>query len=210
MAAGAPKVRVINMSLGINTGRVIPVFYDAVQFARRKGILVVASAGNTGTPAISPPANTPGVLAVGATGHYLNYEFVAHFSNYGPRLDLVAPGAGVPVTVPTHPSQAGSRDGITSLSYAFADGTSESAPYVSGVAALVFAKYDPTNASLGTIQDAATMVDKVRTHLIRAVDDFGTPGWDPSWGYGRLNAEKAVSSPTLLEADPTETRKPIS
>ena len=201
---GGARVRVINMSLGENSARVNPLYYDAIQYARRKGILVVVSTGNAGSPVVGSPANAPGALAVGSTSRYLGFEFVSHFSNYGPRLDLVAPGGGIFAPIPTTSNQLGGRGNPPLTTYAFASGTSEAAPYVSGVAALVFAKYDPTNASLGTPQDAMTMVDKVRAHLARSVDDFGTPGWDPSWGYGRINAEKAVSSPTLLEKDPTD------
>lgn len=202
--AGGARVRVINMSLGENSARVNPLYYDAIQYARRKGVLVVVSTGNAGSPVVGSPANAPGALAVGSTSRYLGFEFVSHFSNYGPRLDLVAPGGGILAPIPTTPNQLGGRGTPPLTTYAFASGTSEAAPYVSGVAALVFAKYDPSNASLAAPQDAMTMVDKVRAHLLRSVDDFGTPGWDPSWGYGRINAEKAVSSPTLLEKDPTD------
>ncbi len=202
--AGGARVRVINMSLGENTARVNPLYYDAIQYARRKGVLVVVSTGNAGSPVVGSPANAPGALAVGSTSRYLGFEFVSHFSNYGPRLDLVAPGGGIFAPIPTTSNQLGGRGDPPLTTYAFASGTSEAAPYVSGVAALVFAKYDPGNASLASPQDAMTMVDKVRAHLARSVDDFGTPGWDPSWGYGRINAEKAVSAPALLEKDPTD------
>lgn len=201
------KVRVINLSLGINTGRVVPLFYDAVAFARSKGILVVASSGNLGVPAVSAPANTPGVLAVGATSHHVHTEFVAHYSNYGPRLDIVAPGTAIRVTLPTQASVVGGRNNPPLLKYAYASGTSEAAPYVSGLAALVFAKYDANHASLATQQGAMTMVDAVRTHLMMSVDDYGTPGWDSSWGYGRINANKALSESALRAFDETLGRR---
>lgn len=204
---GGARVRVLNMSLGENTARVSPLYYDAIQYARRKGLLVVVSTGNAGSPIVGSPANAPGALAVGSTSRYMGFEFVSHFSNYGPRLDLVAPGGGIFAPIPTTANQLGGRGNPPLTKYAFASGTSEAAPYVAGVAALVFAKYDPNNASLATPQDAITMVEKVRAHLARSVDDFGTPGWDPSWGYGRLNAEKAVSAPALLEKDPTDPRQ---
>jgi cell wall-associated protease len=204
--AGA-KVRVINLSLGINTGRVIPLFYDAVAFARTKGILVVGSTGNLGVPMVGAPANTPSVLAVGATSHHVHTEFVAHYSNYGPRLDVVAPGTSIRVTIPTKDSVVGGRGDPPLRNYAFASGTSESAPYVSGLAALVFAKYDPNNASLATPEAAMGMVDAVRTHLKMSVDDYGTPGWDTSWGYGRINADKALSEAALRTFDPALGRR---
>lgn len=198
---GGARVRVINLSLGINTGRVVPLFYDAVAFARSKGILVVASTGNLGVPDVSAPANTPSVLAVGATSHHVHTEFVAHYSNYGSRLDLVAPGTAIRVTIPTNSSVVGGRGNPPLTHYAYASGTSEAAPYVSGLAALVFAKYDPNNASLATPEGAMTMVESVRTHLMMSVDDYGTPGWDNSWGYGRINADKALSEASLRTFD---------
>ncbi|MEB3328755.1 MAG: S8 family serine peptidase [Candidatus Sericytochromatia bacterium] len=207
---GGARVRVINMSLGANTGRVIPIYNDAVSFARSKGVLVVASAGNQGAPYVAPPANTPGVIAVGATGTYMGTEFVAHYSNYGPRLDLVAPGSSTRAPIPNSPSQVGSVGQPAQTGYATVSGTSEAAPYVAGVAALVFAKYDQDNASLASVPAAAGMVDRVRTHLLASTDDFGTPGWDPSWGYGRLNADKALSPASLQGLSPVEGRKPVT
>lgn len=204
---GGAKVRVINLSLGINTGRVVPLFYDAVAFARSKGILVVASTGNLGVPDVSAPANTPSVLAVGATSHHVHTEFVAHYSNYGARLDMVAPGTSIRVTIPTKDSVVGGRGNPPLKHYAYASGTSEAAPYVSGLAALVFAKYDPNHASLATPEGAMTMVESVRTHLMMSVDDYGTPGWDNSWGYGRINADKALSEATLRTFDETLGRR---
>jgi subtilisin family serine protease len=198
------KVRVVNMSLGQNTLGVEPLYVEAVSYARRKGILVVASTGNNGGDRIPPPANTPGVVAVGATSHYLNYEFLSPDSNYGPRLDLVAPGGGILSTVPfTDLSELGARtDGIDLRGYAFGSGTSEAAPFVSGVAALVFAKYDPDNASCASPDSAAKMVDRVRAHLFRSVDDKGAPGWDPAFGWGRINVDKAMSASAPLPDGP--------
>jgi subtilisin family serine protease len=205
------KVRVINMSLGqISTG-VEPLYVEAVAYARRKGILCVASTGNGGSDAIPPPANTPGVVAVGATSHYLNTEYLSPDSNYGARIDLVAPGGGILSTVPINSkSDLGSRtpSGNPDGSYfdfrgvAFASGTSEAAPFVTGVAALVFAKYDPKNASLSNPDEAAKMVDRVRAHLLKSVDDLGPPGWDPGYGAGRINADKALADPLPLPDGP--------
>lgn len=190
------RVRVINLSLGENRGGVQPLYAEAVAYARRKGILVVASTGNEGSNVVGTPANAPGVVAVGSTSRHLDFETVSPFSNYGERLDLVAPGAGIFVPVPTTSNCVGvSFD--DQRNYAYASGTSEAAPYVSGVAALVFAKYDLNNASLATPEAAGAMVDKVRAHLLKSVDDLGVPGWDPSFGAGRINADKALEPATI-------------
>jgi cell wall-associated protease len=145
---------------------------------------------------VGTPANAPGVVAVGSTSRHLDFETVSPFSNYGERLDLVAPGAGIFVPVPTTENCVGVNFNDR-RNYAYASGTSEAAPYVSGVAALVFAKYDPNNASLATPELAAAMVDKVRAHLLKSVDDLGVPGWDPSFGAGRINAEKALTPASI-------------
>ena len=60
----------------------------------------------------------------------------------------------------------------------------------------IAAKYDANNTQLN-----GDFVEKLRTRLMRAVDDLGEPGWDPSYGEGRLDAAKAVS-PSTLDAAP--------
>jgi serine protease len=202
--ADGARVRVVNMSLGQNTLGIEPLYVEAVNYARQRGILVVASTGNLGGEQIPPPANTPGVVAVGATSQYLGFEYLSPDSNYGPRLDLVAPGGGILSTTPfTYISDLGHRTaGIDLRGYAYASGTSEAAPFVSGVAALVFAKYDPDNASLSSPATAAKMVDKVRAHLFRSCDDKGPPGWDPGFGWGRINVDKALSATAPLPDGP--------
>jgi subtilisin family serine protease len=66
--------------------------------------------------------------------------------------------------------------------YALLSGTSMASPHASGVAALVRGK----NPSLTP--------DQVRAILRSSVDDKGAPGWDPLYGYGRVNALKAVTA----------------
>jgi hypothetical protein len=65
-------------------------------------------------------------------------------------------------------------------SYTYASGTSLSCPYVSGVAALIWSRFP--NATR----------DWVRAQLRVTADDLGAPGFDPYYGYGRINARKAV------------------
>jgi subtilisin family serine protease len=188
-AADGSRVRVINMSLGTPSGSVDAYYAEAIAAAREAGILVVAATGNDGRGVVGQPATTPHALAVGATAHYLAWERLAAFSNYGDRLDLVAPGEEILSTLPGVVTGFGKDYGVVS-------GTSMSAPYVSGVAALVMAKYDKTNASR-----TAAFVDKVRARLIAACDDLGAPGRDPIYGAGRLNAARAVT-PGTIDAAP--------
>jgi subtilisin family serine protease len=185
---GGAQVRVINLSLGSPQGGIDALYTEAIAEARAAGIVVIAASGNDGRDVVNMPANTANVIAVGATANYLNWEPLAPFSNYGDRLDLVAPGQDILSTFPRSGAAAGTN-------YGFESGTSMAAPYVAGVAALVTAKYDPNNG-----QANAAFADQVRARLLRAVDDFGLPGRDPVFGEGRLNAARAVTPANL--ADP--------
>ena len=129
--------RVINLSLG-GPGP-DSALARAVRYARSKGAVVVAAAGNnhgTCTPyrnrTIYPGATT-GAIGVGAVDSSLNH---ACFSNTGRYVDLAAPGVGIlsTVTVSGNPSSYG---------YASWSGTSMATPHVSAAAALVLA-YRPT------------------------------------------------------------------
>ncbi|MDW8290420.1 MAG: Ig-like domain-containing protein [Armatimonadota bacterium] len=94
-------------------------------------------------------------------------DALASFSNTGNIIDLVAPGDGITTT---------NRGG----GYATWSGTSFSAPVVAGVAALVIA----ANPALTGRQ--------VMQVLVESCDDFGATGWDTTYGWGRVNAQKAV------------------
>jgi thermitase len=158
---------VINLSLAhdaIGPTALVPGMDDAASYAWSKGAVIVAAAGNASSPLCSAPAFSPFVLCVGAS---TETDARAAYSNYGVRLDVVAPGSGV---VSTYPG----------AQYATGSGTSFAAPHVSGVAALLM--------SLG-----ASNVQVVRTVRCSA-DDLGLPGYDLDFGWGRVNAERAVEA----------------
>ncbi len=124
---------VINMSLG--GGRAMAPLARAVQYAHDKGVVVVAAAGNDGRGKVSYPARYPGVLAVAATQQDDGTTF---YSNWGPEIDLAAPGGNTRAQqqggVLQHtivPGDTGRTD------YLWFMGTSMAAPHVAGVAALV-------------------------------------------------------------------------
>ncbi|GIL17330.1 MAG: serine protease [Oligoflexia bacterium] len=89
------KVDVISMSLG--GPMATPAEKRAIEAADRAGISVVAASGNDGTPKVSYPAAFPTVVAVGAIDKTLSK---AKFSQWGPELDIVAPGVDVVSSVP--------------------------------------------------------------------------------------------------------------
>jgi len=137
---------VINLSLGSQgVSAYSDVYNEAIRYAYDHGVTIVAAAGNgdleggigqdTGFIPQSPVCNDNGrnmVLGVGATE--LDGEYRTAWSNYGKCVDIYAPGIGIASTsVPAYSSLGGFYD--------IESGTSFSAPLVSGVAALLKAKY---------------------------------------------------------------------
>ncbi len=153
--------RVMTLSLG---GADMRVVREAALYAWNKGVVIVAAAGNTNSP-VSYPAAYPTMIAVGSTGQ--NNER-SSFSNYGTNLELMAPGESIFSATPIAPL------------YQWHTGTSQAAPHVAGVAALVLSR----NPSLLNTQ--------VRTILNQTATDLGTMGWDPNYGWGLVNAYRAV------------------
>jgi serine protease len=130
--------QVINMSLG---GRfAVGTIANAVKYARAKGVTIVAAAGNDGNGSVSYPARYPGVIAVAATQFD---ETTTFYSNWGPQIDIAAPGGntrvdqngdGKPDGVLQHTIVPGN---ISKTDYLWFMGTSMATPHVAGVAALV-------------------------------------------------------------------------
>ena len=92
--AAAHHAKIINLSLEFQLGLTssdIPNIIDAIRYAHRRGVVVVAAAGNEGVSQLAYPAASPAVISVGAT---TRDTCLAGYSNGGPRLDLVAPGGG--------------------------------------------------------------------------------------------------------------------
>jgi len=166
--------KIINLSLG--GPEPSATLSDAIAYAHGKGCIIVAAAGNEGTDAALYPAAYQNVIGVGATG--IN-DLKASYSNYGWYVDVAAPGGDGDLNI--IPS-----NGILSCylgnSYAWAEGTSMAAPHVAGLAALIASRYPGKTG------------DQLARSIMRAVDDLGVPGRDDIYGYGRINAEKAVTS----------------
>jgi thermitase len=157
--------QVINMSLG--GPETSNAMQDAVNYAISHGVNVVAAAGNENGP-IGTPGNCKGVITVGAIERNGKR---ASYSDFGPKLDVVAPGSDILSTY---------IGGTGPSGYTYFSGTSMAAPFVSGVAALIKA----VNPNLSP----ATVTDIIR----RSATDLGVPGFDDYYGYGLVNADKAV------------------
>ncbi|MDQ7028692.1 MAG: S8 family peptidase [Ardenticatenia bacterium] len=175
--------RIINLSLGSTDDS--QAIRDAIQYARSRNVLVVASSGNAyeeGNPTIYPAA-IPEVLAVAAVDNSLQH---ASYSSAGPYVDVAAPGGD-----PTDPFDSTiehwiwstyprTMAGIPKLGYNALSGTSQAAPHVAGLAALIWSK----NPSLSA--------DDVANIIVTTASDLGTPGRDDFFGYGLVNAGEAV------------------
>ncbi|WP_433366469.1 S8 family peptidase [Actinoplanes sp. CA-142083] len=152
---------------------------SAIEYARSRGIVVVAAAGNSrgsGSP-VSYPAAEPGVIAVAATDRA---DRVASYSNAGDYVDVAAPGSGIVSTFP-------------STGYRMMNGTSMATPHVAGLAALIRAA-DPR---LGP--------DEVERAIESTAVDLGAPGRDDDYGYGRVDATAALAAvaPRTPEESPS-------
>jgi type VII secretion-associated serine protease mycosin len=144
---------------------------DAVNYALDKNAVVVAASGNAPfTANVSFPANIPGVVAVSATG---KSNALWLDSMTGPKIVLAAPGVGIVGAMPEKLAPTG---------YGQGDGTSGAAAIVSGVAALIFAKYPSINSA------------SVINRLIRTATDIGPVGRDDSFGYGLVDPTAALTA----------------
>lgn len=156
--------QIVNMSFA---GPKDPMIERGVAATAARGILLVAAAGNAGakSPPLYPAAN-PNVIAVSGTDAQ-DKLFVA--SNRGNHIALAAPGADIFLPAPDEKYQ------ITS-------GTSFSAAYVSGIAALIMER------------NPALKPDDVRAILTKTARDLGAPGRDDLFGAGEADAFAAVTA----------------
>jgi len=141
---GAPSnanpARIINLSFGgAGTSQLV---IDTVTELRRRGIIIIASAGNDNVNAGGyTPAGVPGLITVGAA----RYDGArAPYSNFGASVELMAPGGDLTLDQ----DRDGNPDGILSLTfsrqqnafgYVYYQGTSQAAPQVSGIVSLMLA-----------------------------------------------------------------------
>jgi len=162
--------KIISMSLGgYGTSICLHAACDYAYYV--KDILIVAAAGNDGLPMLCYPARFESVISVGAVDENLN---LCSWSNYGPNLDLVAPGENIISTV--------QGDNYEKLS-----GTSMATPHVAGVAILIFSVYPNYNAIL------------CKGKLFSSAIDLGNTGKDAKYGYGLINAYGAVEKSKSIE-----------
>jgi subtilisin family serine protease len=137
---------------------------DAVNFAYSQGVVVVAAAGNNGSWGLMEPGSYANAWGVIATDEGNNR---AGYSNFGNEADFAAPGNNIYSTV---------RGGYRHMS-----GTSMAAPHVAGAAALL--------RSLPAFNTPTRIQSALRLTTI----DSGAAGWDPYYGYGRIQVARALT-----------------
>ncbi|MBM3259648.1 MAG: peptidase S8 [Candidatus Sericytochromatia bacterium] len=166
---------VISLSLG-GPGE-SKVMNDAVDYAIRKGAVLVAAMGNDGTNEKSYPAACPGVIAVGASD---SQDKIADFSQWGSWISVAAPGVKIFATMPTY--KVAMSDWGFPRNYASMDGTSMACPAAAGVTALIRA----SQPSLAVAQ--------VKARLEATADKVPAQNNAPNeyFGNGRVNALRAV------------------
>jgi len=175
--------KVLNMSLGGSSNST--TLQDAINYALTHNVVVVVCMMNTNSNALYYPAVLPGVIAVGSTNP-TDYRTSPFFwspssgSNFGSHISVVAPG-----------NYIYGLNHLTNNNFGtYWGGTSQATPHVAGLAALLFAQdNNRTNAQIKSIIEST------------AEDQVGNPtedvlGWDQYYGYGRINAYRALSHTT--------------
>jgi len=158
--------RVINLSIAGDTSS--STLQAAIDYAWSNNVVVVAAAGNNANSMPQYPAACAHVVAVSATEPD---DSLAAFSSYGSFIALSAPGDNIWTT---------QRD--LSNPYGAWRGTSFASPIVAGTAALIAA----ANPTLSNTQ--------IVSILETGADDLGVFGYDTSFGFGRINAFRAMTA----------------
>jgi subtilisin family serine protease len=154
--------KVVNMSFG--DVAVSYLLKDAIEYGVGQGLIFVASAGNSGNSNLNYPAAYDETLSAGATD---STNRLAGFSNYGSKINLVAPGQELLST------QIGDDYGPN-------NGTSFSAPLISAAVAMIWSHYPNYSP------------EQVKGALFAGCRDLGFFGWDPFYGHGLVDFEKSL------------------
>ncbi|MFW2488078.1 S8 family peptidase [Clostridium chromiireducens] len=159
---------IINLSLGVQAKS--ELIAKAIEYAKSKGVFVVAAAGNDNENSDNFSPAGDGAFTVAA----MNYNYrKAYFSDYGNSIKVAAPGVQILSTVPG--------------GYEAWDGTSMAAPVVSGIAAML--KAENPQLSPSQIED---ILDSTAT-------DIMYQGRDQESGYGLVNAYNAIKKVKEIE-----------
>jgi major intracellular serine protease len=169
---------VINLSLG--GPNPMPEVHEVIKKLTAQGVVIVCAAGNNGEENILYPAKYEEVITVGSYSDTILKDR-SSFSSWGKELDIMAPGNKILST-------------YLNKGYAVLSGTSMATPVVSGVVALILAKYKAENKNLS--------VDEVKKMLYTTAIDVGNNGWDSHSGWGIINPESIFGEVVTIQGFP--------
>ncbi len=189
----AQKADIINLSLG--GGRYSQFEQDIFTELRNVGVIVVAAAGNTATDVPSYPASYEGVISVSAVDkNVLTSKKLSIFSNFGQFIDIAGPGGSGGVNGVRSTSAELENTGIREANYRHLSGTSMAAPHVAGVAGLMKAVYpNMTPLEFDIMLESGLITTDVT--------DDGASVRNDKFGFGLVNAKKAVQLAKLIQAN---------
>ena len=189
---------VINLSVSFPNGYVPgQALHQCLADAHAAGVVLVASSGNEGLSQVSYPAAFNECIAVGALTSQWWWNERAEYSNWGPALDVMAPGGdnvdrnwdGAPDAILS--TAFGPGKPTENIGYWLGSGTSQAAAHVSALAGLLFAH-------------GAKDADVVRNAILKTSYDMYHWGYDEYSGYGSIDPYYALANYPYLKAEPVE------
>jgi subtilisin family serine protease len=166
--------QVLNLSLGTNNDTM--TLKNAINHAAKKGVILIAAAGNQGTNQLFYPAAYDNVIGVGAVDRDQN---VASFSQQNASVFVTAPGQNL--------------YGLYFSAYGTGSGTSYAAPIVTAAAAL----------ALSVAPDLTQ--EQFQALLQQTAEDLGDTGYDTSYGWGLLRVDRMLDALQNFWADDADT-----
>jgi len=186
---------VINMSWGYPFQSYL--LEESMQYAKSRGVVLIASSGNTGKIEFNYPSASLSTISVGATN---DSNHVTDYSTYGNFLNVSAPGEDILSLRADNTDMYSNHEPNVHIfggSYYFASGTSMAAPHVTGVAAFI------RSISVGLSPDSVQEI--IQNTCEDMIDPYGRganlPGWDKYSGHGTVSLNGAYQNTSPLYMD---------
>ncbi len=166
--------QVINFSLGWPEDQNTDIIREVIIEAQRRGIIIVAAAGNDSTNALLRPCQYKNVICVAA---HRPDGALASFSNYGLGVDIAAPGVEILSTIPSKDSSVRL---LGFLGYDYLSGTSQATPFVTGVVAEMLSRGISASEIYPRLILGARAIQKELPVIQGPVNGVGVPIDSPS------------------------------